>query len=29
MKEKFEYNNDEYINEIKVEQEVYRVWKKI
>ncbi len=27
--QKFEYGNEEYLNEIKIEQEVYQIWKKI
>ena len=26
--QKFEYNNEEYLNEIKIEQEIYQIWKK-
>jgi len=27
--QKFEYDNEKYLNEIKIEQEVYQIWKKI
>lgn len=27
--QKFEHNNESYLNEIKIEQEIYQVWKKI
>jgi len=27
--QKFEYNNEEYLKEIKIEQEIYQIWKKI